>query len=443
LEKDFMSFYNTVLKHLILPIGDAFFGGTYLQHLKTWEQFDSKSEIELQSISANKLKETLQYATTHVPYYKDLKFNTLSDFPILTKSILRAHKTELISSEFNIETLDKHHSSGSSGVQSFTYMTKDHTFYLRAMQTHWWHWSGYKVGDNLLQFGISQKRSFLKTIKDLFYRCTYVKAFGLSDTDLQAVLKKVASKKRLFIAGYPSVINQLAKASIHSGIRPDVAGIICFGDKLFDAYKSNMHAAFGNHITIVDTYGCAEGLLMACKRDLNMYYIMSPHIHLEIVDDEGAPVDDGKIGHVLVTCFTNRAMPLIRYKLGDLAIKLPKSAYPDQRLLQYPLLQKVIGRETDVIKTTKGVTLNIHSFTGVLEYYQDIKQYKIIQNTLEEITIEYILDDTHAFSTSKLTEIHTKLSTLTQQCLEIHFKEVTQIKAIKSGKPQIIESNLK
>ena len=120
---------------------------------------------------------------------------------------------------------------------------------------------------------------------------------------------------------------------------------------------------------MIDTYGCAEGLLMAIKADENYYNIMSPHVKLEIVDDNGQPVTDGEMGNVLVTCLTNKALPIIRYKLGDLAIKLPKAEYPISRELNYPLLKKVIGRETDVVKTKNGTTLNVHSFTGVLEYY--------------------------------------------------------------------------
>ncbi len=438
-----MSFYNTLLKRLILPLGDAFYGGKYLNYLNSWTSYDGKSEIELEAIQKEKLDTILRYAKSHVPFYKNIYGESLYAFPILTKTILRDSKTDLVSSEFNIDELDKHHSSGSSGIQSFTYMTKDHTFYLRALQTHWWQYSGYKMGDNLLQFGISQQRSYLKKLKDVFYRCTYVKAFGLSEAELQNVLQKVANKKRLFIAGYPSVINQLAKASLESKIKPNVTGVICFGDKLFGSYKDTIHTAFGKDITLVDTYGCAEGLLMACKSDLDYYYIMSPHVYIEVVDDEGKAVEDGEMGHVLATCLTNKAMPLLRYKLGDLAIKLPKEDYPDKRLLNYPLLQKVIGRETDIVKTTKGITLNIHSFTGVLEYYQAIKQYKIIQNDLESIIIEYIVDGKHQFELSVLVDIKEKLNTLTNNCLNITFREVQIIKPTKSGKPQIIESNLK
>jgi len=438
-----MSFYKPLLKHLILPIGDMFFGGSYLKHIAGWKALDGKSEVELDAIQNESLEKILNHAIKNVPYYKNQKSKRIENFPILTKSILRDSVNELVSDLHNIKKLDKHHSSGSTGMQSFTYMTHRHKFYLRALQTHWWNWSGYTFGNHLLQFGISEKRTFAKRLKDLFLKCIYVKAFGLSETELKDILNSTSNKSNLYVAGYPSVINELAKASLNDKISPNINGIICYGDKLFNHYKENIYAAFGNELKLIDTYGCAEGLLMACKYDLDYYYIMSPHVYIEIVDDEGKIVKDGEMGNVLVTCLTNYAMPIIRYQLGDLAIKLPKEKYPKNRLLNYPLLEKIIGRETDIIKTTKGITLNVHSFTGVLEYYQDIKQYKVIQNNLKSIIIEYIVDDNLVLNQDVLNAIKSKLNNLTGNCLEIIFKKVNEIKPGKSGKPQIIESNLK
>lgn len=438
-----MAFYNALLKHLILPIGDAMASGNYLKYIKQWQAHDLRSRAELEKIQAENLQSILDHAIANIPFYTNQKSADLADFPILTKSLLRAHTQDLVSTVHDISKLDKHHSSGSTGQQSFTYMTRDHTFYLRALQTHWWQWSGYQFGDPLLQFGISQERSILKSLKDFFFRTTYVKAFGLSETELKAVLNQVKNKNELYIAGYPSVINELAKMSLSAKIKPKVKGVICFGDKLFDHHKTTIKEAFGTHISLVDTYGCAEGLLMACKHETDCYSVMTPHVYIELVDDNGRAVADGEIGNVLVTCLSNYAMPLIRYKLGDLAIRLPEDKYPKSMSKAYPLLQKVVGRETDVVKTTVGITLNIHSFTGVLEYYQSIKQYKIIQNDLESILIEYIVDQTHDFDVNTLIEIESKLQKLTHHCLRMTFKEVTVIQPSKSGKPQIIESNLK
>ena len=439
-----MSLYKAILNSVILPLGDLFTAGSYIRDLNLWRTYDSLSEKDLRQIQKDNLKSILKHASKRVPYYKDINYRkdlssegNLKRFPILTKDILRSHSDELISKHYNKSRLDVNYSSGSSGVQSFTYMTHKHKFYLRALQTHWWFWSGYQIGDKVLQFGISQKRGPIKKLKDFFYRCYYHKAFGISENEFTDIAKKLKANSIRFIAGYPSVINQLALVS-EEGTKID--GIICYGDKLFNQHLKNIRKAYGEDVQIIDTYGCAEGLLMACRRDLEYYYIMSPHVYIEIVDDEGNAVPDGQMGNILVSCLTNKAMPLIRYKLGDLGIMLPKDKYPGQRGLQYPLLQKIVGRETDVIKTDSGKILNVHSFTGVFEYFQEIKQFKIIQRDLKSIRVEYIVDG--ALTDERLKELENKFLMLTDSDLTITFVKVNSISATKSGKPQIIDATL-
>ena len=439
-----MAIYQQLLNRIILPISDLVLSANYLNYLKLWSKYDSYSEEALRDEVNSKLHDILEYTVNNVPFYGDIHFNSsdspennLANFPILSKEVLREYNSELVSREYSIHNLIKNHSSGSSGFQSFTYCSKDHIYYLRALQTHWWKWSGYQIGDKIVQFGISKKRGVLKSFKDLFFRTFYYKAFGLNHDELTSINSLIFKKRLKYIAGYPSVINQL---SLISTKKTEVKGIICFGDKFFDHNKKNIQSSFGNKVKIIETYGCAEGLLMACKKDIDHYYIMSPHVFLEIVDDNNNPVKDGEMGHILVTCLTNKAMPLIRYKLGDLGIMLPKKDYPKDALYNYPLLQKVIGRETDVIKTESGKILNVHSFTGVMEYYQEIAQYKIIQRNLSSITVQ--LKSENEVSSETIQKIKNELLHLTQSELEINFEQVDELSPTASGKPQIIETFL-
>jgi phenylacetate-CoA ligase len=61
--------------------------------------------------------------------------------------------------------------------------------------------------------------------------------------------------------------------------------------------------------------------------------------------------DDGEFGYVVVTHLDAYEMPLIKYYLGDLAIKMPKDEYPPQKELDFPLFKKMIGRDTDMVVT--------------------------------------------------------------------------------------------
>ena len=180
--------------------------------------------------------------------------------------------------------------------------------------------------------------------------------------------------------------------------------------------------------------------MIAAQLDLNYMYIMTPNVYIEIIDDNGREVEDGQIGNVVVTNLNSYAMPLIRYRIGDLAIKLPSNMYPAERKLQLPLLQKVVGRDTDIVKTPNGKYLVVHSFTGIFEHYSQIKKFCVIQNDLSGITIKIIPGESNIGSV--LDEIKNKLQEITDKSFIVDFEIVNIIDSTPSGKPQIIQSFL-
>jgi len=437
--------YPFLLQNLILPFGSLFFGGNFHRELREWERYDRLSENALLEIQQRRLKEMMSYALKNVPYYqsKGLTEDTpIHEWPILSKELLRKNHREMVSREYAIEKLVTNFSSGSSGLQSFTYMSHEEKFLVRAIQTNWWKWGGYRPGERLLQLGMSPKRSLTKKLKDIFFRVDYMNAFSLNDEVIETALNRFGARKAKHIVGYPSAMNEVAKFIIRQQKQFPFKSLISLGDKLFSEFRNNFESAF-DHPIIVNTYGCAEGYMIGCQLDLDSYYIMAPHVYIEIVDDEGNVLPDGARGHILVTGLTNKAMPLFRYKLGDLGALMPKEEYPSERRFSYPLLKELIGRETDVIKTPTGITLIVHSFTGIFEYYESIKQFKIIQETPSEVRVDYITDDDGPLPKAIEVELMNKLDALSKGSLKYQFKRVEFIPPSPSGKPQIIESKIR
>lgn len=66
-------------------------------------------------------------------------------------------------------------------------------------------------------------------------------------------------------------------------------------------------------------YGCVEtnGISYSCCCGRN--HILSNNVAVEIVDRSGTPVPDGETGYMCVTGLHNTAMPMLRYRLNDLA----------------------------------------------------------------------------------------------------------------------------
>jgi phenylacetate-CoA ligase len=439
-----MSLYTKILEEIILPIGDRLMGSTYSRSLKEVRRIVNLDEESLKELQRKNLENTLEFALKNSQYYKNLNiqgnadsaYNIIKKFPILEKSILRENMAEILS--HSPEGLIKNSTSGSSGFQTTVYVSKEEQSFYRAIQTTWWEWAGFVQGKPILQTGLSTKRSFEKRIKDYLFQTKYLFAFGLNSENTREAFQWAKNKKP-FLGGYASSLYVLAQIAETQNEKVKFKSAISWGDKLFDHYKTKIEKVFD--CRIYETYGASEGLMIASQKDLEYMYIMSPYIYLEILDDNGNEVNDGEMGHIVVTSLIHKSMPLIRYRLGDLGIKLPQSKYPSKRDLSLPILQKVIGRETDIIRTPKGKKLIVHSFTGIFEYFPEISQFCVVQEQIDGIRIQYIRSE--SFKLEVLDAIKKQLSELINEPFSMEFESVESIASTGSGKPQIVISKLK
>ena len=439
-----MNFYSQILRKIILPISEFVFDIPITSEIKKIEKATELSAGELIEYQNKKLTKLLLHSVSKSEYYRNLKIeideknilDNLKKFPILTKKLLKTN-TDFILTQPK-EKLIKNGSSGSTGEQTIVYWSKKEQTINRATQLLWWKWANYNIGNPLIQTGINPKRLGIKKYKDFFFCTKYIQAFSHNKNDIVIFLKKLHPKTEYTFAGYASSLFVISQIAIENNIKLNFKTAISWGDKLFDHYKISIYEAF--NCKTFETYGSAEGFMVAGQKDLDYLYEMSTNVLVEILDDNGNEVADGSIGNVIITNLNGFAMPLIRYKIGDLAIKLPKEKYPIIRDLQLPIFQKIVGRDTDIVKTPSGNFMVVHSFTGIFEHIPSIKQFSIIQNNLTGIEILFIADD--GFKKEILLVIKSKILAYLNEPFEINFKEVTEIKPTNSGKPQLIVSNL-
>lgn len=434
--------YNFLLEKLIMPIGDLLNRSDVMYNLKNWRKISKLSEESILELQRKNLKDVLEFSTKNIPFYKKYAdFNTespedwIKKLPIMKKVDYKNHINELTSKPF--DKLIKKETSGSSGIQGITYMDEKDQSYNRAIQILWWEWSGWRIGSRTFQTGMTYNRGVLKSIKDILLRTKYYNAFGLSDEETLDILNKQRGKKGFYVAGYASSIYVLSKIAQKNNIT-DVKfkGAISWGDKMFPHFRKQILESFGCKVT--DTYACSEGIMIAAQKDLEYYYIMAPHVYLELVDSNGNEVADGELGYVVASRLDARSMPLLRYYTGDLAVKLPKYKYPKEREYKYPLLERVIGRDTDIVYTASGKYMIVHFFTGIFEFVKEIKQFRVVQKELDFITIEYIPEIN--FDNEVLAKVEKTIQDYLKEPYTIYWEKVESIPATGSGKPQIIKS---
>lgn len=435
--------YNKIIEKIVMPITDKLLNFEFMSELRTWRQMQWKSKEEIYAICLINLNRLLSHSVTNIPYYKQLgiqltsdPIKTLKSFPILTKDI--------INKNINILTFNdpKHYikseSSGSTGKRVVTYQSSSEFSRGLAIQTFLWEWSGYRLGDRIIQLGINPNRGFLKAVKDIVLRTDYQPAFYLNKEKVIKLLKSYRFKKDVFFGGYASGLYSYAQFCQEANIT-DISfkSVISWGDKLFPHYRETIENQF--HTRVYDIYGCSEGLIIAGQCEYMNYHILTPHIYLELLDDWGQEVNPGEMGNVIVTRLDGFSMPLIRYKVGDLAILGEgRNNCPCGR--GFPLLGGIIGRDTDIIKTRSGKVMIVHFFTGIFEHIKEISQFKVIQKNLDEIEILYV--PAIGFKMSILDDIRIKIQNYLKEPFPVHFKRVHKIEPSPSGKPRLIESEI-
>ncbi len=102
---------------------------------------------------------------------------------------------------------------------------------------------------------------------------------------------------------------------------------------------------------VFNRYGCREVSVVASECPAHSgLHVMAEGLYLEIETPNG-PAAPGEMGAVLVTDLLNGAMPLIRYRIGDMAA-WAEGRCPCGRGL--PRLERVAGRVTDFLVGADG-----------------------------------------------------------------------------------------
>jgi len=435
-------FNNFLIEKLVLPIADFFSGTTFIKDLHYWRNVVGKMNTEeLQALQQQQLANLLKHSVQTIPFYQkqniQLTNNPYADikqFPVMHKSLMKNNLKELLIYDKTKMVTEK--SSGSSGIQGEVFMTLNENRKYQAAQTALWEWSGYKLGKSFLQTGITPNRGFTKSVKDFLFNTHYINAYNLDKEQIIKNLHIAKKRKCKYFGGYASSLNVYAQMALEEKIDIQFEGIISWGDKLFEHYKNNINKAFGNPV-ITELYGTTEGFVISASCKYGNYHLLTPQTYIELLDKNGNEVKDGEIGYVVATRLDAPSFPLIRYYLGDLAIKADENEKCKcGRTL--PMLKKIIGRDTDIIHTPTGKALIVHFFTGIFEHFNEIKQFKVIQKTKNEIEIEFIPSE--LFHQPVLEKIKTKICEMAEESFPIRFLEVSTIAATASGKPQIIQN---
>jgi len=204
---------------------------------------------------------------------------------------------------------------------------------------------------------------------------------------------------------------------------------------LYPNYKELIEGVF--HCPVFNRYGTREVGDMACDCDRHEGLHLNIFTHyIEIIDKKGKNCESGKMGEVVVTTLRNYTMPLIRFKIGDMAVLSNKQCSCGRGL---PMIEKLIGRVTDVFRTKEGRIIPgeyfIH-FIGVVLNKGVIKKFQVIQEKEDYIIVKLVLDNKESFVKNKkdFDEIVEKIKLVMGKDTKVEYKLVDEIPSTRSGK---------
>jgi phenylacetate-CoA ligase len=147
----------------------------------------------------------------------------------------------------------------------------------------------------------------------------------------------------------------LAAGVSYGGV--SLSGVVTSSETLSEGARRDIERAFG--CRVFDWYGQGERVAAIGTCEHGRRHLLTDYSHVDL-----EPAGDGLV-EIVGTGFHNLAMPLIRYRCGDLVRPAAKEHCPCGR--SFPVIAEVIGRLDDLVKLPDGRSIGRldHLFKGV------------------------------------------------------------------------------
>jgi len=186
-------------------------------------------------------------------------------------------------------------------------------------------------------------------------------------------LEEAAAQEADCLVGIPVQVLAMAEHPEAGRLRRGVRSVLLTTDYVPRALAARVRRAWG--CQVFEHYGMTEtglGAGVDCWAHCG-YHLRGADLYYEVVDPEsGVPLPPGREGEVVVTTLTRQAMPLIRYRTGDLGRLLPDPCPCGGATTR---LGRVSGRLANRLDLGKGAFLPmwrldeaLFDLAGVLDY---------------------------------------------------------------------------
>jgi len=395
-----MSIINIINENIVLTLSDIALGQSIKKHLDFLQKSQWWSKSDLKEYQNEKLIALIKHAYENVPYYNELfrklklhpndigNTDDLKKLPILTKEDIRDNfkNGKIIAQNIPKKELILSGSSGSTGEPLQYYITRNAHSFSIACGIRGWYWMGYRLGDKYVK--ISQyDRSLFKKVQDILNRSKYLPAKELSEKYFDDIVRTINSFRPKIIRGYPDQMHFLAKYIQNNQICiSSPVAITTTGNVLHKRARDIIEEQIG--APVFDSYSC-EGSANVSECPMHSCYHSSIEYAITEIISNDTEVEKGERGHFITTDLQNYAIPFIRYDTQDCLVKSKEQCSCGRNLLA---IDKIEGRDSDILITPSGKFLITVQFDGYFQHEESVKQFQIIQERIDSIIIKLVVN---------------------------------------------------
>lgn len=362
-----------------------------MAQLERWERLDSAA---FDALRRQRLARALTYARERVPLYRSGAWEEalagrdareLAHWPVLERPVLQARHEEALAQPLPGRVIFRS-TSGSTGRPLRVVVDGAATAWARANDALPLTWHGVLPGSRTLAFGNRGESLFAYRVRNQrFFTVADLSAGGLADA-----VDALQRWRPTVVLGFPSVLLEFARAARAALSReplPLVPIAKVFGETLHAFQRSELERLLGARV--LETYGSTETSIAAHECPAGSLHVLAPHVEIEILRADGTQAAPDETGDIVLTCLTNRAMPIVRYRIGD---RGRMSGGRCQCGRPHPVLAGIEGRVSDVLLASDGTPVHssaiIYALWQVMAIVPDaIAQVRFEQESPSEWTV--------------------------------------------------------
>jgi len=448
--------YQPIAKNVFTPLYALKDGSKVLTYLKEYEKTQYHSTEEIKERQWNALKDIISHAYKNCEYYQrkfdsidlhpsDVKeINDFENVPILTKRDIQEYEQYLLAKNIPRMNIIKNFTGGSTGSPLKLYVDNERMDMRMAGNIRHDRWAGKDIGDKVAciwgaTVDFKNWHNWKARLRNrLTTRMLYLDTTLMNRETFNDFVNQINKYKPRFFLAYANAAALFARyiteKNLVGHIKPEA--IITSAEVLTPDNRELIEKTFG--CNVYDNYGCREVSTIASECDHHHgLHINSESIYLEFVRKSKA-VNPGEVGETLVTDLYNKAMPLIRYEIGDVGIPAEAKCGCGRGL---PVMQMAAGRVTDFLvgndgRIVSGVVLSTYLITRV----SGMEQLRFLQDNVGEICIQIVKN--HSFKEENITTLKQLVKQFLGEKVHIDIEFTESIPKEVSGKYRFTISSI-